>query len=273
MDEGRTFSTAADRWAGVGPYYAMFPVSFANDVIGEYTELGDRVLDPFAGRGTAPFSAATMGRIGIGIELNPVGWVYGATKLRPAPEADVVARLQEISRERVRFHQDARRLPEFFQECFDPTVLEFLLSARSSLDWRRHSVDRTLAALLLVYLHGKRDFALSNQMRQTKAMSPKYSIGWWRKRGLRPPVVDPVEFLESRIRWRYAKGRPQPTRSSMRFGDSREHLKLLRRRSYGSVSLLLTSPPYFGVTNYFYDQWLRLWLLGGRPTDARVGGR
>lgn len=28
-------------------------------------------------------------------------------------------------------------------------------------------------------------------------------------------------------------------------------------------SLLFTSPPYYGVTNYFYDQWLRLWLLGG----------
>jgi hypothetical protein len=28
------------------------------------------------------------------------------------------------------------------------------------------------------------------------------------------------------------------------------------------ATLLLTSPPYFGVTNYHYDQWLRLWLLG-----------
>ncbi len=35
-------------------------------------------------------------------------------------------------------------------------------------------------------------------------------------------------------------------------------------------SLLLTSPPYFGITNYHYDQWLRLWLLGGPPTELRT---
>ena len=32
---------------------------------------------------------------------------------------------------------------------------------------------------------------------------------------------------------------------------------------------MLTSPPYFGITNYHYDQWIRLWLLGGPPTDRR----
>jgi len=28
---------------------------------------------------------------------------------------------------------------------------------------------------------------------------------------------------------------------------------------------MITSPPYCGVTNYYYDQWLRLWLLGFEP--------
>jgi len=28
--------------------------------------------------------------------------------------------------------------------------------------------------------------------------------------------------------------------------------------------LLFTSPPYYGVTNYFVDQWLRIWVLGGQ---------
>lgn len=36
----------------------------------------------------------------------------------------------------------------------------------------------------------------------------------------------------------------------------------LAGRINGGASLLFTSPPYYGVTNYFYDQWLRLWLLG-----------
>jgi hypothetical protein len=35
--------------------------------------------------------------------------------------------------------------------------------------------------------------------------------------------------------------------------------------------LLLTSPPYRGVTSYYYDQWLRLWLLGDSPHPSRLG--
>ena len=77
----RRYGTAADRWAGMGPYYAMFPSTFANEVVAKYSDIGDTVLDPFAGRGTALFSAVSAGRKAIGIELNPVGWIFSKTKL------------------------------------------------------------------------------------------------------------------------------------------------------------------------------------------------
>jgi hypothetical protein len=42
-------------------------------------------------------------------------------------------------------------------------------------------------------------------------------------------------------------------------------------------SLLFTSPPYYGVTDYHADQWLRLWLLGGseiyNPTQDKYKKR
>ena len=59
------YDSAAGRWQGVGPYYAMFPTHFADGVIAQHTSPGDIVLDPFAGRGTAVFSAAHQGRQGI----------------------------------------------------------------------------------------------------------------------------------------------------------------------------------------------------------------
>ena len=67
------FNTAANRWAGIGPYYAMFPSAFCDVVVERYCKEGGTVLDPFAGRGTALYSAATRGRHALGIELNPVG--------------------------------------------------------------------------------------------------------------------------------------------------------------------------------------------------------
>jgi DNA modification methylase len=41
----------------------------------------------------------------------------------------------------------------------------------------------------------------------------------------------------------------------------------LSDRGIPKAKLLLTSPPYLKITNYHYDQWIRLWMLGGAPSD------
>jgi hypothetical protein len=131
-------------------------------------------------------------------------------------------------------------------------------------------------AILLVYLHGKEGQALSNQMRQTKAMSPEYAIKWWDENGTRAPALDPVVFMQQRIRWRYAKGVIGGNESQVFLDNRVTRLPQLERRlcerGVPKATLLLTSPPYFGVTNYHYDQWLRLWLLGFEPTAYVVRG-
>lgn len=275
-DSSGKFGTAESRWAGVGPYYAMFPVGFADHVIERYTSPGATVLDPFAGRGTAIFSAATKGRIGMGIELNPVGWVYSQAKLHAATKDDVIQRVHEIGRLAAR-RKSQPRLPEFFSWCFAPDVQDFLLTAREHLRWRQNRVDCTLMALLLVNMHGKREASLSNQMRQTKSMSPDYAVNWWKQRKLAAPIINPVEFVKERIEWRYAKGTPRTNCSFVYLGDSTLRLNHVRNRvrqlSLPPATLLLTSPPYCGITNYHYDQWLRLWLLGGPPHALAVSGR
>lgn len=268
------YSCAAGRWAGMGPYYAMFPAAFADRVITRYSKLGDTVLDPFAGRGTTLFSAAASGRGAVGVEVNPVGWVYGETKLNPAPKDRVLARIKEIEARASRHSTHATDLPPFFRHCYCAEVLAFLVCARKLLDWRGSEIDRTAMAFLLVHLHGKSADSLSNQMRQTKAMSPQYSIDWWKSRGLTAPQIKPSAFFEKKLEWRYCKGRPVISESLMVLGDSSKVLdgleSKLKETGLAKASLMLTSPPYFGITNYHYDQWIRLWLLGGPPTDRRT---
>lgn len=271
---GGKYSTAASRWAGVGPYYAMFPGAFADKVIARYTEPRDAILDPFSGRGTSIFSAAAMGRRGIGVEINPVGWVYSQAKLHPATEGSVIDRLVELSGLSRRYEDRAQNAPAFFHWCYRQNVLRFLLAARSHLDWRNRRTDWTVMAFLLINLHGKRADSLSNQMRQTKSMSPAYAVRWWRERGLKPPEVDAIEFLMKRLQWRYRKGIPHLEESRVYLGDSTTILPEVPRywgEQHKRARLLLTSPPYYGITNYHYDQWLRLWMLGG-PALPR-GGR
>lgn len=272
VTESKTFGTAAKRWEGVGPYYAMFPTHFSDAVVKEYTSPGELVFDPFAGRGTAVFSSASLDRIGIGIEINPVGWVYAKVKLAPAPFSSVKNRLEKIINLADGFSEEALNLPFFFQKCFSKYVLNFLVASRAELDWRKDSCDRTLMAFLLIYLHGKRGQAFSNQMRQTKAMSPQYSIKWWEERQLDPPEIHILDFMTKRLEWRYSKGTLEESGSEVFWDDAVERVVSLPEwfLKYGlpKATLLLTSPPYYGVTNYHYDQWLRLWLLGYEATAS-----
>lgn len=269
------FSNAAGRWAGVGPYYAMFPLTFAFETVHEYSDEGDAVLDPFAGRGSSIYAAAVQGRSGLGIEINPVGWIYGRAKLQTCTPDWAVRRLNRVKEAVPHFGEAASNMPEFFHHCYAPQVLRFLLAARSVLNWRRNKSDATLMALILIYLHGKRERSLSNQMRQAKAMSPDYSVRWWKERDMEPPELDPFAFMEKRIQWRYKKGRPVSSDSEVKLGNSEEVLRDVQRNvregTQQPFSLLFTSPPYYGVTNYYYDQWLRLWMLDGPPHPESPG--
>lgn len=254
--------TPEGRWAGFGPYYAMFPVNFARQIIVEFSNEGDTVIDPFCGRGTTNYVSQLLGRESFGCELNPVGWVYAMTKTQPARQLGrILRRIDEISD--MRLNDDYSPVNEFQEWAWCSDVLGFINSARRNLNWRESKIDRTISAILLVYLHAKIGGGLSNQMRQTKSMSPDYAVRWWKKRKMRPPKVEPCSFLKSRTEWRYAKGLIEP-RANARFffGDARQGLN---RYGGSPASLVLTSPPYLGITNYQYDNWIRLWALGGPP--------
>lgn len=242
----------------------MFPVSFAEQVITRLSRVGETVIDPFCGRGTAPFIAMIYGRDAIGCDINPVAWIYSQAKTSPHPNADdVITRIREIKEGAST--ADAEPKNEFQQLAFCRSVLGFINAARRELNWRTSELDRTVAAFLLQYLHDKKGAGLSNQLRHSRALAPKYSVRWWRKNGHQiPPEVEPVEFLSSRVTWRYAKGIPRTrTRKSptIALGEAATSLPIDEK----PANLVLTSPPYSDVTNYRSDNWLRLWALGVGP--------
>ncbi|MFQ3674532.1 MAG: site-specific DNA-methyltransferase [Aggregatilineales bacterium] len=270
-------STPVGRWASIGPYYAMFPIPFAFEMVEKHCPTGGAVLDPFAGRGSSIYAAVTTGRYGCGIEINEVGWLYGKAKLAMASEEAVLRRNEEIGRQSCGIRiSEVNELPEFFHYCYTPKVLRYLLAARKWLRWKDDAADTTLMAIILIYLHGTKEKSLSNQMRQGKAMAPDYSVKWWKERDLTPSDVEPVVFMRQRIRWRYAKGLPALHKGEIRFGDSLSELDVIKRDVEAGMmpkfDFLFTSPPYYNVTSYHYDQWLRLWMLGHSPRPSKTGG-
>lgn len=251
-------NTPEQRWYGLGRYYAMFPPSFAYDAVHALTAPEECVLDPFCGRGNAPFMATTMQRRSVGVEINPVGWVYAAAKLNPAPVQDVLDRLQDVVA--ARRPQDRRSRSRFETMAWAPDVRAFLRAARRELDWRESEVDRTLMAFVMLHMQDKRGTGLSNALWPTIACSPAYAVAWWTKRGLlRPPDVEPEAALKDKIERRYKHGTPRQAKGEAHLGDAGA---VLRDVGCVNAALLLTSPPYCGVTDYWNDHWIRLWMLG-----------
>lgn len=255
-----TPSCAEGRWCGFGPYYAMFPVEFVRRQIETFVSPGSKILDPFCGRGTVPFVGQVTGHQSIGADVNPVAWLFATVKLDPlCRQESIIDRVDQVLESIV--EDDRVPANEFQSHAWHPGVLAFLNAARRELNWKRTKVDRTLMGLILVHLHAKLGEGLSNQMRQAKSMAPEYSVRWWQARKMAPPKIDIRKFFQKKLHWRYAKGIPCKCADAKVFlGDAR---KVLKKENEFGADFILTSPPYCGVTNYEYDNWIRLWMLGG----------
>lgn len=252
-------ATAANRWYAFGRYYAMFPPTFVHDAISSLTKPGEFVVDPFCGRGNAPFTAAVLGRPSLSVDINPLAWLYTIVKLEPEPDViKVLSRLNEIGKARRK--RDEKAESEFEAMAWNARVRSFLKAARRELNWADCRLDRTLTAFVALHMQDKIGAGLSNELSPTLGFSPSYAVRWWSKRGWsEPPMVDPIELLTAKIRRRYRYGVTPPSTAKALLGDAAQVLPTV---TPVDGSLLITSPPYNGVTDYWNDHWIRLWLLG-----------
>jgi SAM-dependent methyltransferase len=257
------------RFHAICPYFAMFPESFVQKHL-IWSKPGDLVLDPFCGRGTAVFQSLLSGRAAIGSDTNPVAVCVSRAKVDPPRRADLYRRLRTLED---RF-QPVAVAPErdsvFFQTCFHHKTLEQLLFLRSELRWKHSRTDCFIAAIALGCLHGESHRSqryFSNRMPRTISTKPAYSVAWWSRFGYEAPLRDVFSILREQIAFRLVSA-PAELRGQVAHVDVRragtafdDHI--------GSVSLVITSPPYLDTTDFAEDQWLRLWLLRGSMTPTR----
>ena len=248
----------AQTWYAFGRYYAMYPQSFADEAVLQLTKPGDGVLDPFCGRGNGPYVAAAQGRPAWGVDINEVAYLFSSVKMAPAPLESVLRRLDDL---RVAMRAARPEVDtEFMQLCYCPAAQRFLAAARRDLDWRGDAVDRALMGFIAMHMQDKLGRGLSNALWPTIACSEEYAVSWWTKRGMStPPDLDPVAVIAGKVQRRYAAGAPDLAQGRIDVGPAQQVLPQVRPQS---MRLLLTSPPYAGVTDYWNEQWLRLWLLG-----------
>jgi DNA methylase len=262
------------RFHALCPYFAMFPETFAEYWIERLTKPGDVIIDPFCGRGTLPFQALLMQRQSIGCDTNPVAYCVSHAKTNaPSPKL-VMSRITDLEEayDQGVVHNEVGRLPVFFHRAYHPVTLHQIVYLRNELQYKRSLTDCMLSALTLGSLHGEADRSdrfLSNQMPHTISTKPDYSVRFWKRHQRKAPMRDVFELLRRQVAFRYENERPK-RRGLILHADMRDlprHVSRFPR----PIRCVVTSPPYFDVTNYAEDQWLRLWFLGGpaHPTKTK----
>lgn len=253
------------------PYFAMFPEEFVKEQAVRHTRRGDLVFDCFSGRGTTVLESLLLDRRAAGIDINPVAFCISAAKAQLPDSEHLQDRIDDLEwmfgqTSTTSLSRERSALPRFFGRAFHWHTLEQLLFLRRALKWRTGRTDRFIAALVLGSLHGDMDKSssyFSNQMPRTISTKPDYSLDYWSRHDLWPRKRNVFEVLRQRAELRFTGTQPSHD-GNIVLGDARRSATLFRGL-HGQVKALITSPPYYDVTNFEEDQWLRLWFLGHEP--------
>jgi hypothetical protein len=256
------------------PYFTMFPLEYPLRVLRMHRKDRPIIMDPFCGRGTTLFAARQLGLRARGVDSSPVAVAIARAKLC---RVDTDATLQLAQS-----YIDANLMgevptSEFFRHAFAPSVLRQVCAIRGGLLKVKRDTDATvlLRAAMLGCLHGpmskrpETQSYFSNQMPRTFAAKPDYSVRYWKDKGFTPPETDVMAVLRRKLsRLRGSEPPEGVSLADARLGDSRFASSLpVAKRDF---SVVITSPPYYGMRTYVQDQWLRNWFLGG-PDYVKYG--
>jgi len=238
-------------------YRACFKPQLPAFFIERLTRPGDRVYDPFMGRGTTPLQAALMDREAIGNDVNPLSAMLCRPRLAPPTLEQVGQRLSEIQWDaaiahpalRVFYHPDTLREIEALRLHFSAAERSGTLDATD--DWIRMVATNRLTG------HSSGFFSVySLPPNQAVSLEAQRRIN--RKHGQVPPRREVPAIILKKTRALLKDGPPPGVRRRFLTGPA-EHTPSLPE---GSVDLVVTSPPFLDIVQYAADNWLRCWFAG-----------
>ena len=247
-------------------YRACFKPQLPRFFIDRFTAPGDVVYDPFMGRGTTVIEAALAGRTPAGCDINPLSAMLAQPRLAPPTPEDIEQRLDALD---LSF---AVSYPKELEVFYHPDTLreicalrEYLLAreSRGTLD----GLDRWIRMVAVNRLTGHSPGFFSVYTlppNQATSVDAQARINARRKQV--PPRRDVRALIAAKTRSLLGDC-DAATRAALLRSANRATLMTRPARSTpelrtGSVSLVVTSPPFLDIVNYAADNWLRGWFCG-----------
>lgn len=264
-------------------YPAKFHPPVVRQLLADYTQPGDRVLDPFCGSGTLLIEAAIAGRHATGTDVDPVAVFVSSVKSKPLDERRLTVSFAQL----LALIEPRRRHPGEYEErqWTDLTDEELAREARGLTlpaipnlgHWFRRYVSVDLARLRdaincsgLPASH-RRFFMLvfASIIRAASNADPVPVSGLevtahMLERNRRGRIIDPFAL------WETAATRAIRDMASFR-GSVNSAAKVtafqadatnLSRRLRLAVDAVITSPPYHGAVDYYRRHQLEMYWLG-----------
>lgn len=255
-------------------YRACFKPQLPRFFIERLTQSGEVVYDPFMGRGTTPIEAALLGRVPYGNDVNPLSLTLTRPRIEPPELGAIAKRLAEIDLE------GGGRSPKDLRVFYHRDTLRSICALRRYLMGRRESgtmdaVDEWIAMVALNRLTGHSPgFFSVYTLPPNQAVSVKSQRKINERRKQVPPYRDVVKLILKKSRQLLKRLEPASRRrldsvsGKAKFTTATADKTL--ELSSGSVSLVVTSPPFLDIVNYATDNWLRCWFLGIDSKSVKI---
>jgi SAM-dependent methyltransferase len=257
---------------GFHTYPARLHPETASRLVERFSPPAGRVLDPFCGSGTVLIEARRLGRQAFGIDANPLAVALASFKCRGStPEFAAELGLAAAA---VVAHAEGRRLQKLGptrkygaadREVYDAHVLLELDGLRDGI-FRIESTEVRRALLLVLSAALTK---VSKRLGDTAPRTaPKRLAGGFTIRFFDSKAKD---FAQRLLAYSALLPRSAPE-VKCAVGDARD----LSQITPASLDLILSSPPYPGVYDYFDHHELRLRWLGLDETafeKSEIGAR
>ncbi len=248
-------------------YRACFKAELPAFFITRLTQPGDRVYDPFAGRGTTAVEAALQGRRVASNDINPLSVILARPRIAPPDLEAVRERLGDLSlTDAPSLSADDPDLTPFYH----PDTERELRALRHYLRQRANAgaeddVDRWIRMVATNRLTGhSKGFFSVYTLPPNQAVTPDRQRLINQRLGQSPAYRD-IRAIILRKSAQLLRDLNDATRARM-CELARDAIFITGRAQETpaladeSVRLTVTSPPFLDVVDYARDNWLRCWF-------------